>query len=681
MAAEATVGPLAPPWKAEPHRRRMTASVRVPHDEVERCRKASPVPWRWVARVVVVAPIVVAVARALSNHWFPIGDDALLTLRAADVFTRHHPLLGSWTSASLALGTDVNNPGPLYSDLLAPFMWTFGKVFGYGPGVAIGVGAINVACALATTVVAARLGGWRAERWMLVLVAALTWAMGSELLFDIWQPHALLLPFVLLLMLTVGVACGDGALAPWWFGVLSVVVQTHIGFAYVGVALVAVAAIATAHRRRTEGRALRAALTSPAAAWSVGVVAVAWAQPIREELFGEGRGNLSRLAGSAGAGDVTLGLRNAVRLLGAVFVTPPAWTRWGFDDVARTAPLEQTPDGPRLTIAGLPGLGISAVGLVAMLALLGWLVAVLREPAQRLVRWAVGLGLVLMVVAVGTLTVQVVGVTGLGSHQVRWTFALAAYVHVVAAWGLVEHLWLARPVARDRPLDGAVLAVVGVLVVANLGYHAQALGPVGDRRAADTLRPVFADLAGFEPNGPVVYDVAHLTVYEAYSAAVIMRLDEVGVDVRLDDEGYLRQYGPGRRAGGTEPVRLFQYEREAALLYAGKGCVVSRHAGVTDEVAAATDSLIAAAVGDLVGRPIDSSGLPPDVAALTGATAAGDDDSANRLVMRALLPVLVTEGRVAPTPAIDAAVAANADIVARVNTTLAIVAEPASACE
>src|SRR6188508_2919956 len=69
--------------------------------------------WRWLARSAVVLPIVTAVVRALAHGWFPIGDAALLAIRAFDVATSDHPLLGSWTSASFALGIDVNNPGPL----------------------------------------------------------------------------------------------------------------------------------------------------------------------------------------------------------------------------------------------------------------------------------------------------------------------------------------------------------------------------------------------------------------------------------------------------------------------------------------------------------------------------------------------------------------------------------------
>ena len=44
-----------------------------------------------------VLPFLTAAVRAIRADWFPIGDSALLYLRTADVGTRHHPLLGSWS--------------------------------------------------------------------------------------------------------------------------------------------------------------------------------------------------------------------------------------------------------------------------------------------------------------------------------------------------------------------------------------------------------------------------------------------------------------------------------------------------------------------------------------------------------------------------------------------------------
>ena len=62
-----------------------------------------------------------------------------------------------------------------------------------GVGIAVGVATINACFVIATAWVGSRIGGWRTERWALLMCAALAWAMGSELLIDIWQPHALLL--------------------------------------------------------------------------------------------------------------------------------------------------------------------------------------------------------------------------------------------------------------------------------------------------------------------------------------------------------------------------------------------------------------------------------------------------------------------------------------------------------
>ena len=67
-------------------------------------------------------PVVVAPVRALARGWVAVGDNGLLLLRAQDVLTADHPLLGTWTSASLGAGESINNPGPLWLDVLAPFV-------------------------------------------------------------------------------------------------------------------------------------------------------------------------------------------------------------------------------------------------------------------------------------------------------------------------------------------------------------------------------------------------------------------------------------------------------------------------------------------------------------------------------------------------------------------------------
>ena len=105
----------------------------------------------------------------------------------------------------------MNNPGPLYDDLLAPIA----RLLPFSSAAAIGVGAVNVAVRRsASRRRRAPIGGWAMQRWMLVACAAMSWVIGSELLIDIWQAHALLLPFLLYLVLMIGLACGQARWIP-----------------------------------------------------------------------------------------------------------------------------------------------------------------------------------------------------------------------------------------------------------------------------------------------------------------------------------------------------------------------------------------------------------------------------------------------------------------------------------
>ena len=88
-------------------------------DQVETSEPSRPI--RIGATVLVIVPIITAVIRALRNDWFPIGDNALLFIRTRDVLTEDHPYLGSWTSASLSVGENMNNPGAMYDWLISPF--------------------------------------------------------------------------------------------------------------------------------------------------------------------------------------------------------------------------------------------------------------------------------------------------------------------------------------------------------------------------------------------------------------------------------------------------------------------------------------------------------------------------------------------------------------------------------
>lgn len=585
----------------------------------------------------VALPIVIAVIRALHRHWFPIGDDALLYIRVHDVFTSHHPLLGSWTSASLSVGTNMNNPGPIYQDLLAPIA----HMFSPGPGAAIGVGAANIGAIVGVSASARHVGGWAMQRWMLLAAAALSWTMGSELLFDLWQAHALLLPFLCLLVLLVGISLGRARCVPWALAVASVLVQTHISYAYIIGTLTPFAILLAWWDHRPLSRArLVEGLRSRTSIISVVVVLVVWAQSFVEQLFGEGDGNLSRLASNSGGGDVHLGVRYATKLVAAVVALPPWWLRSGFSTSAPSTRLTQTADGPVLIVPGVPRLAVALLAVVVLVGALAALSIACRRAGLRLQSNAAALAGVGVVTGIVCLSLVTIGTVGLAAHHVRWLWPFAVFVQVVLVWALVS-LVLAR-VRRPRLhrlLTPALLALTAAFTIVNLPYCAQQEGPVADEEAMPALRDVFPKLGVLAAVQPVLYDITNLRVFEPYSSAIMMRLQQLDIEFRVSDEAMVRQLGNGRRADGTETTRIFQLEGSQALLFQGPGCPVAVADALSDaETTQANDAaeqLAAGLIGGTISVP--STSLSADDRALLDAATSGDITAARRAVYEGYL--------------------------------------------
>ena len=103
----------------------------------------------------------VAAVLGVGGGYRPLSDDGILLVRARDVGSVHTPLLGSATSASTVLDRGLNNAGPLYFDLVALPV----KVFGPWIGLVVGVALVNVAVTtLALVFRAAGCGHGRAGR-------------------------------------------------------------------------------------------------------------------------------------------------------------------------------------------------------------------------------------------------------------------------------------------------------------------------------------------------------------------------------------------------------------------------------------------------------------------------------------------------------------------------------------
>lgn len=585
---------------------------------------------------IVLLPIATAVARALRTDWFPIGDSALLYLRARDVLTSNHPFLGSWTSASLSVGENMNNPGPVYDDLLAPVA----RTLPFASAAALGVGLVNGATVLGLSAASRRIGGWAAQRWMLLAAALLVWIMGSELVIDIWQAHALLLPFLLVIVLAAGLTLGRWSLLPWAAAVVTVLVQTHISYVYVLVVLV-VATVALLVARSWPVRSIpwRAALTSRPTLTTAAVLAVLWAQPVWEQLFGPGKGNLARLVTNASGGDARLGVGNGVRFAGRVLVQPPWVLRARFATLIPPTGLSKTSAEPVVAVHGIPALGPALallLGLVVVLAALSW--SGRRNDPGRAAVTAVAA--VLVAAAPLCLALVTVSRLGLSLHHVRWLWPVGALVGALVAWGATDVVARRLPAALGRRARTLVpVALTVVTAVAAVPYLAQPQGPVSDYAAMPVLRRVFPQLPRLAPLAPVVYDTTNVRIYEAYSSAVLLHLQQLGIDFRVDNEPMVRQLGEGRRATGDEPTRVFQLERIDVFLRDEGGtsqdCLIARASALDPAAERAADAdatAMARAIAD-GSLALVATAWPAPIADRVARATAGDEREARFLVL------------------------------------------------
>jgi hypothetical protein len=503
------------------------------------------------ALVVVNLPIVVATVRALAGGWQPLGDNGILLVRARDVGTSHNPLLGSWTSASLVLDQDVNNPGPLYFDAIAPAV----KLLGPWVGLAVGVMLVNMAASSLAVVVARRISGAESMVAVAVAVVGLQFALGSELLFDVWQPNALVLPFFAFLVVAAVLATGDVVMAPWVVGLGSLLVQTHMSHmaSVAVVTAVGMGLCVVAVRRGGRPERLRGPLV-----WTGVVAVVAWVQPVVEQFTGRGEGNLSRIVGAATAGDATaIGWSRASQLTAEIMVMGPWFTRSSY---ASAVP-PTAPDAPIFGIVGVgPAVVLLAVLGVALVGAVVWAVRAGRGRVATMVAMA-GVALVTGFVA---LAISPVNQVALAMHQMRWLWPIAAFL---TAAGLT---WVFS-VARSRPpvhrglLIGAAAAAV-LVAAANLPTHdSKAPGPTDTADHLASGQELMSQLGTLEGRGPVLYTWNWLRFAEPYSGMLFAELQDRGIPFVFDDEGLIRQFGEGRRHDGTATLRLWLVEGPATL--------------------------------------------------------------------------------------------------------------------
>jgi hypothetical protein len=503
--------------------------------------------------------------RGVASGYQPAGDNSLLELRSRDVFTEHHPLLGTGSSASVSAGIDLNHPGPMLFDLMAIPI----KLFGSSAGIAFAIAAVNIVAVCLVGLVVARCAGPSTALVTQVVTAGIAWSMGSELLYDPWQPNVLVLSFWLVLCTTWVIAAGHTIWLPLAVGFGSFAMQTHLSYLLL-IPILLVFAVGRAFR--THGWS---ELRTPLIRAGV-VIAVLWAQPLAEQIFGAGQGNISRvvIAGFGGGGErvdggppvesTTTGLALGLRILGAVVALPPWWTRSGYDDSIPSSTFRSTPDGPEIVVEGLPSLTVALTGLLVLLTVVATAWWWARRSSNTML--SVGFQTFAVVAAVATVTAIItpVDILGLSPHKLRWLWVVAAFSTLLIVLAAISALGE----RRDRIGLSAVGALGVVAVLFTVPTYVSASGPMASRIAYAAVGELRDQVSAYLDEHPdeterVIFDADGIGFAEPYTSPIIAELGEQGIDFVVPDPSFPRQVGEGRRLD-DDPTRPTIFVRVGA---------------------------------------------------------------------------------------------------------------------
>jgi hypothetical protein len=565
----------------------------------DRPRPASLLEWLGLA--VALTPFVVAVVRAAIKEWIPVGDAAYFTVRSADVFTAHHPLLGAWSSGSSVVGVPVNNLGPLQLDLLAPFT----KVTPY-LGTAIGSALINAASVVAVWIAARRM--FRPAVVVVVMLGTTLFvaSLGLSWLIDARQQYAMVLPCFALLWLSAAMWMGNRIAVPIAVPMASLIIQTHFTYAYqAGIVFVAgvIGFVLATWTSRDSWRQV--------ATWSVVLGALCWVQPLIDQFARTG--NLGTVLGPArdrpGAG-----FEAGIQVVAGAALVPPFWSP------------------PSMRTFLLPHDGISMTGAVVAVAI--WLllaggVAMLGKRAGAPAARAVGVASVVALVAGLLAAVRIpVSSFGLVPQNYYWAWSLAAFVSLSVVAGVCSlpavavALRAGSPSQRRALLGGALLVVMGIAVWPRYPVSSVAEDEVEAQRVGRPLRAQFAAAIDAE----VVDDHVEVDLSRAFFAndhpyVMLAELQRAGVEFHfVPDSRNLDRFGESRCVEAGRYARL--------LLISGPNPRLEPGSVVVAEVAAISDDELAeyVALQERFGDLLREGTINVDGAALDGIAGPATDE-------------------------------------------------------
>jgi hypothetical protein len=281
---------------------------------------------------------------------------------------------------------------------------------------------------------------------------------------------------------------------------------------------------------------------------SAGVLAVLWAQPLVEQFFGEGEGNLSRVLGARGSDGLKIGASLGTRLFASAVTRPPWTARAGFTEAVPNTGYESPGVLKPLAVMGGTEAGLRLLAAVMVIGVALYIARRRRDtPGLLMVATAVAA----LTVALASMVIMPVGPIGLTAHQMRWlwpisVFALCSVVLVVV-----------RSVAPEVPAVWAGAAFAGSVAVLTLPAYVQPAGPSARHDLIPVVAALQDQMGPLEGIGTVWLNTTRTPAFDNFDAAVMLELQRRNVPFVVDEPGLVRQVGNDRRLAGNADVQLY----------------------------------------------------------------------------------------------------------------------------
>jgi hypothetical protein len=467
-------------------------------------------------------PVIVSTIQAVSAGWLPLGDRAVIAIRAFDVLSTHPPLVGQYSAASQVIGEPVLSPGPLLYWLLAL------PVRLGGPAPVIAIGLINTCSIAGVVVLARRRGGLPFMFATAAAVAVMCSSLEGWILHDIWNPSAALFPFLLLIFLAWSVACGEWRLLPLGALVASFVVQAQLTYV-APTALLIVVSVGFLY-------AMRPTIPRRFLLVTLGVVAVCWSFPLVEEVVHR-PGNVERIVEVASSAKPTFGAGAGVHSVVHAIGLPPWWLQGPRDSFERVSEVAYAPRISAFLTAGVVLIGLTAIVVFGL------------RRGRRDLAVAALLALSLMLaLGAGTASTPTGGILfGVVGYTLWWASPAGMFCWLVLGYGVAVGSRLGdrlstlhRPPAARATLAGVVgVALIGTVVASSLSADPFASSFTRIHRLVNAAR----DAA---PTGEtVVIDGSRTALASEIKGAVAYGLRDRGVRfLSADPPGIGTRYDP-----------------------------------------------------------------------------------------------------------------------------------------